>query len=318
MTSPSQRVRFSIVIASRDRKEQLWKCLESICNAKSPDDEIIVVDSASGLSDSLHEIASSFGARFLRAPAPGAARARNIGIRESRGEFIAVTDDDAVVERDWLDALASALSDPSVHAVVGPVFQLGAVEPSLLLPLSNFDAAKDRIRFSRSEPGWFEKLRYGAIGFGANLAVRRSGLERFGLFREGLGAGAAIGGDENYFLLSLVDNGGTVVNEPSARVYHPPVPDARLRLIREHRLAYVMYVFWTRPSLRGYILRHALTRRKRTLSTTISSPGLLREAINAPRLLRRALRTDKQSTSLDSPERKSLPAETRSSGPKTH
>lgn len=93
------------------------------------------------------------------------------------------------------------------------------------------------------------RLAFGSIGFGANLAVRRSTFQRYGLFRNCLGAGAPIPGDENYFLFCLVTHGGLVVNEPRARVTHPPQPPERIRELRRARLAYVLYLLSTQPRL---------------------------------------------------------------------
>ncbi|MFZ0745645.1 MAG: glycosyltransferase, partial [Terracidiphilus sp.] len=160
---------------------------------------------------SIREVVSGFDARLFRLERTGAARARNFGIRQARGEIIAFTDDDASVGPEWLDALASGFSNPAVSAVVGPVFELASEPARLLFPSAGFDAGSDRVSLSRSDPTWFEKLRSGAFGFGANLAVRRAVFKRHGLFRECLGAGAPIGGDENYFLLALIENGGLVV-----------------------------------------------------------------------------------------------------------
>ncbi len=285
------------MIASRDRPLELDKCLQSVRRAIAPGDEIIVVDSASVYPELVREAATKSGAKLFRLERTGAARARNWGIRQAKGEIIALTDDDALVDPEWLDALAKGFSDPAVSAVIGPVFELKAEPARLLHPSAAFDAAIERISFSRSDPYWFDKVRHGAIGFGANLAVRRSVFQSHGLFRESLGAGAPICGDENYFLLALIENRGIVVNEPSARVFHPRQTDERLLKIRNDRLAYLLYVLLTRPHLRLPLITKALRRvsqrdRRAALPASPLS-SIFRELVSAPMLLLRALSIDR-------------------------
>lgn len=229
----------------------------------TPDDEIIVVDSASRDAGAVERVAIAADARFLRLQRAGSARARNFGAAAARGSWLAFTDDDAVVEPTWIEALARGLADSAVSAVVGPVFELGRTPETLLLSYSAFDP-RVRASFERTQAGWFESVRLGAIGSGANLAVRRSAFEREGPFRESLGCGAPIMGDENYFLLSLVERGHRVVNEPDARVHHPAQSEMRRRQLRNDRAAYFLYVALTRPGLRAScasMLLRKLTRR---------------------------------------------------------
>jgi glycosyltransferase involved in cell wall biosynthesis len=251
----SSNVRATIVIASRDRPEELGRCLGSVMQCVTCEDEVIVVDSASDQPHIIRAIASKAGARLIRSELTGSARARNIGINHSRGRVIAFTDDDATVDPIWLRALLHRFYDPSVGAVVGPVFESGSNPPVLLQTFSGFDAATECMTFNRAQVDWYERARLGAIGSGANLAVRRDVFERVGLFRESLGKGAPISGDETYFLLSMIERGETVVNEPAARVYHPHQSPQRIKELVRLRAAYVLYVAANQPRLRAKLLK---------------------------------------------------------------
>ncbi len=68
--------------------------------------EVIVVDD--GSRDDSAAIARSCGARTIVQSNAGAPAARNTGIREARGEWIAFTDADCVASRGWLAALLAA------------------------------------------------------------------------------------------------------------------------------------------------------------------------------------------------------------------
>lgn len=238
--TPSHRV--TVVIATRNRPEQLRVCLASVQRAMAPSDEIVVVDSASDDPEPTRNVALLAGARIFRCEQRGAARARNLGARNARGGLIAFTDDDVVVDEGWLDAIAKTFSDASIDAVVGPVFELGKSPRALLMKFASFDAATETVTFSRMQEDWFNRLRFGAIGVGANMAIRRSTFADYGLFRESLGQGAPIIGDETFFLFSAVVDGATVANNPLAFIYHPAQLSERADEINRSNIAYLVYL----------------------------------------------------------------------------
>lgn len=293
----------SVVVACRDRHELLRDCLGSVRRNRHAAREIIVVDSASRHPERTEKVARDAGARFLRVDIPGAGIARNIGARAARGDLIAFTDDDAIVDEGWLGALVDAFGDPSACAVVGPVFVKGILPARAMRPRAGFDPARERMRISRQSAGWFDELALGSIGFGANLGVRRAAFDRFGYFANGLGAGAPISGDENYFFLTLVAQGGIVVSEPRARVFHPPQSEARIREIARTAIAYLLYVAATRPGLIAPLAirmaRRAALGSRRTHDASVAGPAhagnsLWRSALAAPGALWAAWRIERR------------------------
>jgi glycosyltransferase involved in cell wall biosynthesis len=242
----SQNTAVSVVVATRDRPQQLRACLESIRRNRVQPIEIVVVDSVCRDAHAVASIARDAQARLVRTDLPGAGHARNLGASRARGEVIAFTDDDALVDADWVQALAETFADPSVDVAVGPVFVAGS-HPRAAMPVRSIDPARDAVRFSRQDRRWFDRVAFGAIGFGANLAARRSAFQRFGPFRKGLGRGAPIAGDENYFLFTTVANGGVVASQPFARVTHPAQSELRARELRRCSVAYLAYLAATQP-----------------------------------------------------------------------
>lgn len=290
----TNRQSVSIVIATRDRPDRLRNCLEAVRLSIEPNDEIIVVDSASRDRSSIAEIARSFGARHFRCDEPGAARARNLGIESAKKDVVAFTDDDALPDENWIDALASPFADPAVGIVVGPVFLQGAATPRLLTEYPKYDAARERHRFRKGDSDWFARLRLGAIGSGANFAARRELLDRQGRFCECLGAGAPIAGDEIFFFLTAIINGETLVNEPSARVFHPQQMDDRKEEVLETRVAYWLFVIMKYPRLISRILpiiaMRIMGRRDHLRAAPRGYGSLLQATIKAPKLLLSAWR----------------------------
>jgi glycosyltransferase involved in cell wall biosynthesis len=262
--------------------------------ALGPHDEIVVVDSASADGGIVREIGQAFGARTYRCEKPGASRARNLGIAHAGGEIVAFTDDDAMVDEGWLDALIAPFTDTRIGAVVGPVFQPGREPRRLLTEYAAFDAASERASFRKGDRGLSRRLRLGAIGSGANFAARRELFERHGGFKECLGAGAPIAGDEIFFLLSIVARGETVINEPSASVVHPVQLEPRYEQILQSRVAYWIYASAHHPliamrTLPGAI-RRLRTQERKAASKGERRPGLLSAALRAPGLLLSAWR----------------------------
>jgi glycosyltransferase involved in cell wall biosynthesis len=92
-------LKISAVIPTYNRRTQVFRAIDSVLAQTSPVDEIIVVDDGStdGTSDS---ICSSYGTgvALYRQENGGVSAARNKGIREARGEWIAFLDSDDV----WL------------------------------------------------------------------------------------------------------------------------------------------------------------------------------------------------------------------------
>ena len=113
---------FSIVIPTYNRPAQLAVCLQACARLDYPGDrfEVIVVDD--GGSSPLDAIAARFHGvlklKLLRQENAGPAAARNMGVSEAMGEYLAFTDDDCAPESNWLQELASQFS-VSPDCVVG-------------------------------------------------------------------------------------------------------------------------------------------------------------------------------------------------------
>ncbi len=105
--------RVSVIVPTKNRSRQLREALSSIRALEGPDleFELIVVDN--GSTDDSIEVARDFGARVLRTLAPGAALARNEGLRSASADFVAFLDDDDV----WLPGhIRSQLDVLHAHA----------------------------------------------------------------------------------------------------------------------------------------------------------------------------------------------------------
>ena len=104
----------SIVIPAYNAEVTLPGTLDSVLQQSFTDTEILVIDD--GSQDRTAEIARSIGApvRCIVQENRGVALARNRGIEEARGSYIALLDADDVWHRDKLTKQLTAMADPGV------------------------------------------------------------------------------------------------------------------------------------------------------------------------------------------------------------
>jgi glycosyltransferase involved in cell wall biosynthesis len=82
----------SVVIACYNGERYLQEAIESALTQSHPGVEVIVVDD--GSTDSSSEIAQKFPVRYIRQENRGLTESRNLGIRESRGDYVVFLDAD--------------------------------------------------------------------------------------------------------------------------------------------------------------------------------------------------------------------------------
>ncbi len=115
----------SIIVPTYTRASDIQKAVESLLGIDYPNYEIIVVDDAS--KDNTVEILKKFGNKIRlieRKKNGGPAAARNDGIHAAKGEFIAFTDSDCTVSRNWIKTLVKFLGSlqDDVAGVCGTIY----------------------------------------------------------------------------------------------------------------------------------------------------------------------------------------------------
>ncbi|MFM7796824.1 MAG: glycosyltransferase, partial [Candidatus Nitrosotenuis sp.] len=106
----------SVVLTARNEEGMIHRCLQSIFEQNYDNFELIYVDARS--TDETFNIANAFSQKTSSFPnckryvsvsehAESPAKGRNIGTRLARGEIIAFTDADCIVEKDWLNKIMS-------------------------------------------------------------------------------------------------------------------------------------------------------------------------------------------------------------------
>ncbi len=214
----------SVVVCTRDRPEILARCLDSLAALTDPPQEIVVVDNAPATAPAREVVGRLPGVRYVVEPAVGLDRARNTGIRESRGEVVAFVDDDVIVHPGWLGGLLHGFTGPSVMAVTGLVLPAELDTEAQLhfethwgfnrgYEARTFDAAFFAATRRRTVPIW-------EIGAGASMAFRREVFTRVGEFDDRLDVGAAGCCGDSELWYRILAEGLTCRYEPSAVAFH--------------------------------------------------------------------------------------------------
>ncbi len=214
----------SILIPTRGRPSYLEVALASIApQAAATGAEVLVIDDA-GETPAVQALAERFGARYEpHARALGLNVARNTGVERSEGELVVFVDDDIEASPGWLRALLHAASEhPGVDVFAGPIHPRLEGHPPRTCgregpPITSLELGSEDT-----------SARY---AWGANMAIRRTALERVGPFDVSL----EHGGDEQEWQDRLkTASGGSacVMYVAGAAVDHRRAgADARLRAL---------------------------------------------------------------------------------------
>lgn len=127
--------------------------------------------------------------RYLFETQQGRSSALNAGIKSAAGTVIAMTDDDVIVDPQWLEAACGILlqpSDATLRYAGGPVRPLWETPPPPWLDLERGDLwGTIAIQDHGSESFLYEESR--KVPLGANMAARRELFDAVGGFRADLG-----------------------------------------------------------------------------------------------------------------------------------
>jgi glycosyltransferase involved in cell wall biosynthesis len=111
----------SVVICAYNAERTMDTCLASLADLRYPNYEVLIVND--GSKDRTREIAEQYpGFTLINQPNRGLSVARNVGMQAARGEIVAYTDSDCVVDPDWLTYLVYKFVRGGFVAVGGPNF----------------------------------------------------------------------------------------------------------------------------------------------------------------------------------------------------
>ncbi len=217
----------SLLVCS-NRPERLRALLESVCRLAVPAGlswELLVVDTAAPSSG---EVARSFAGRLpircVEERRPGLCLARNCGVAEAKGKYLCWTDDDVLLDREWLSAYVEAFRRhpeadlfggrilPRLEEPASPLFRRHLLEWPLSYLVAHRDLGDDPVPFTPVG---------GRLPWGANFAARAEAQRRHPYDVElGLSTLHRRSGDETDVAYRILKAGGSGWWVPGARVEH--------------------------------------------------------------------------------------------------
>jgi glycosyltransferase involved in cell wall biosynthesis len=251
----------TVLISTYNRAALLAETLDSLREtvASGLTWDVVVVDNNS--TDETRDVVTSriggfpVPLKYLFEPRQGKSVALNTGLAETNASVVVFTDDDVQVSEHWLDAACRPiLDDPRIDYTGGPVFPiwerprpswLDAERSDLWGTLAILDYGPESFVFE-------ERRR---VPLGANMAVRRSLIDRIGGFDPSLGrkGNSLLGQEQAEFFCRSRAAGARGLYVPAASVRHH-VP--AIRLTRDY---FLRWWYWKGVSKALLEQRHPKT-----------------------------------------------------------
>jgi glycosyltransferase involved in cell wall biosynthesis len=240
-------VLISVAICTWNRATLLRRTLSEFERLRTPagvEWELSVVNNH--CTDDTDAVLASFARRLpvrvLHEPEPGLSFARNCAVRAASGNYIVWTDDDVLVDAEWLAAYAEAFARWPEAAVFGgridpwwetpPPAWLARVWPNVAAAYGARDFGDEPIPLSPTR-----------LPFGANYAVRMAEQAAHPYDTAlGLRPDSDMPGEETSLVRALLDEGARGWWLPGARVRHYVRPEEMTeRYLRRYAFAYGRY-----------------------------------------------------------------------------
>ncbi len=225
------KMKFSVIIATYNRAEELVKTLESLKGLESTGPwEVIIVDNNSpdNTRDVVTERIASFPVplHYLMEKEQGRSAALNAGIRAAKGEILAITDDDVRVDPQWLRNSEQALNSLNCDYVGGKALPIWSGELPDWMPnrggkhwgvIALLDYGPEPIEFGEK------------VALGVNMVFRRECFERAGMWDNSIGrkAGTLLGQEVREWAQRAREAGLRGFYSPDLIVHHV-IPQDRL------------------------------------------------------------------------------------------
>jgi GT2 family glycosyltransferase len=231
----------SVVVTTCGKDESVSKAVASVLACDPAPFEVIVVENRPANSTVAATLAERFGSdsrvSCVSESRAGLSYARNAGLAVAVGEAVAFTDDDVVVDRNWLEWLARGFASGSdVACVTGLILpaDLETASQVQIEQFAGFGKGWERRVFSIANPtSALFPYAAGEFGSGACTALRRDIANELGGFATELGAGTrARGGEDLDLFVRVLVAGHQLVYEPAAVIWHHH-PDVAQHLRRE-------------------------------------------------------------------------------------
>lgn len=212
MTIPDPKI--SIIISAKGECPHLEACLSSVLNSNYRNFNIIVVDD--GLSSKAILALEKYNGkmRILTSAGKGPSCARNLAVKNTAAEFIAFTDSDCIVDKDWLINLLDGFKEYPNAISCGGKQELpqdaGDFEKKVFLFMQKTGFLTDYMRIAKNNE--IIEVHHNAS---CNVMYKKAAFLKEGGFLESLWPG-----EDVEFDYRLTKKEYKMVFNPKAIVYH--------------------------------------------------------------------------------------------------
>jgi glucosyl-dolichyl phosphate glucuronosyltransferase len=218
----TEKALMSVVITAytTERLKDIYELLDSL---KSQTYEHLEVIFVAERSKELLEKIKSYGAAsrlsnlkiLFNSGEPGLSAARNIGIKEAKGDVIAFVDDDVMPYPDWAEQMLKAYDSESIVGVTGPALPLWEDQSMSWFPEEFY-----WIISCTAWTGWSGRREI-RNAWGMNMSFRREAFEKSGCFLNDFGFHKGFMAEDNEFSFRVRNQTGKrIIYCPSTRVLH--------------------------------------------------------------------------------------------------
>lgn len=240
MSDTQKQILISVVVCTYNRADLLKIALESLVKQTLDESEyeVLVVDNNS--TDHTIDIIEEFShypyVRHVLELNQGLSHARNRGLKEAKGTYIAYCDDDCKLPEAWLSNAKNIIETVNPFLFGGPIYPFYTVEKP-----EWFDD-KYAARVPYQSPLFLDSQSMDYVQ-GGNMFFLKSLLEDVGGFDTELGMrGDVIGyGEETALIRSIIQERSDVIAyyHPDLFVYHHERPE-KLKMLRRVKMAFAM------------------------------------------------------------------------------
>lgn len=203
-------MKFSLILCTLNRKEELMELFISLTNQSYKNFEIILVDQNESdiLKDLVKKFEKTLSIVHIKSE-KGLSKSRNLGIKYAKGDILAFPDDDCIYEKNILSEVNSILTTTVYDFISCNTKDKNKEESIVKMPqiesIMNGDI-------------------YKIIGVSITLFFKSNLIRSVGNFDEELGVGAGTiygAGEETDYLIRALKKGFIGIYKPNLFIYHP-------------------------------------------------------------------------------------------------